>query len=103
LSYHRYLEPKYLIAKQKDNSSLQVVAGRRFRLKKRAKEYAEKLNKAASKGESLRTTVPLSIVRQFGLTEDDKLDWMIKAEGREHNSHQTNQEPDEVAQRIWKR
>jgi bifunctional DNA-binding transcriptional regulator/antitoxin component of YhaV-PrlF toxin-antitoxin module len=41
------------------------------------------LNKAASKGESLRTTVPMSIVRQFGLTEDDKLDWIIKAEGDE--------------------
>lgn len=41
------------------------------------------LNKAASKGESLRTTVPMSIVKQFGLTEDDKLDWMIKAEGGE--------------------
>ena len=25
----------------------------------------------------------LSIVRQFGLTEDDKLDWMIEAEGGE--------------------
>jgi antitoxin component of MazEF toxin-antitoxin module len=41
------------------------------------------LNKAASKGESLRTTVPMSIVKQFGLTEDDKLDWMLKAEGGE--------------------
>ena len=41
------------------------------------------LNKAASKGESLRTTVPMSIVKQFGLTEDDKLDWLIKAEGGE--------------------
>jgi antitoxin component of MazEF toxin-antitoxin module len=41
------------------------------------------LNKAASKGESLRTTVPMSIVKQFGLTEDDKLDWMIKAEDGE--------------------
>ena len=41
------------------------------------------LNKAASKGESLRTTVPMSIVKQFGLTEDDKLDWMIKAEDNE--------------------
>jgi antitoxin component of MazEF toxin-antitoxin module len=39
------------------------------------------LNKATTKGESLRTTVPMSIVKQFGLTEDDKLDWMIKAEG----------------------
>ena len=41
------------------------------------------LNKAATKGESLRTTVPMSIVKQFGLTEDDKLDWILKAEGGE--------------------
>lgn len=41
------------------------------------------LNKAATKGDSLRTTVPMSIVKQFGLTEDDKLDWQIKAEGGE--------------------
>ena len=37
------------------------------------------LNKAATKGESLRTTVPMSIVKQFGLTDEDKLDWQIKA------------------------
>ena len=41
------------------------------------------LNKATNKGESLRTTVPMSIVKQFGLTEDDKLDWTLKAEGGE--------------------
>lgn len=41
------------------------------------------LNKAASKGESLRTTVPMSIVKQFGLTQDDKLDWILRAEGGE--------------------
>jgi hypothetical protein len=41
------------------------------------------LNKAATKGESLRTTVPMSIVKQFGLTEYDKLDWTLKAEGGE--------------------
>jgi hypothetical protein len=41
------------------------------------------LNKAASKGDSLRTTVPMSIVKQFGLTEDDKLEWALKAEGGE--------------------
>jgi len=39
------------------------------------------LTKAASKSKSLRTTVPMSIVNQFGLTEDDKLDWVLKAEG----------------------
>lgn len=41
------------------------------------------LNKAVSKGESLRTTVPQSIVKQFGLTEYDKLEWMLKAEQNE--------------------
>jgi len=41
------------------------------------------LNKAASKGDSLRTTVPMSIVKQFGLTDEDKLDWTLKAEGGE--------------------
>ena len=41
------------------------------------------LNKATNKGESLRTTVPMSVVKQFGLTEDDKLDWQIKVEGGE--------------------
>lgn len=41
------------------------------------------LTKAASKSESLRTTVPMSLVKQFGLTEDDKLDWILKAEGGE--------------------
>lgn len=41
------------------------------------------LNKAASKGDSLRTTVPMSMVRQFGLTEDDKLDWTLKVESGE--------------------
>jgi hypothetical protein len=41
------------------------------------------LNKATTKNESLRTTVPRSIVNQFGLTEWDKLDWILKAEGGE--------------------
>jgi bifunctional DNA-binding transcriptional regulator/antitoxin component of YhaV-PrlF toxin-antitoxin module len=41
------------------------------------------LNKATSKNESLRTTVPRSIIKQFGLTEDDKLEWILKAEGGE--------------------
>lgn len=38
------------------------------------------LNKAATKGESLRTTVPMSIVKQFGLTDEDKLDWTLKVD-----------------------
>ena len=41
------------------------------------------LNKATSKNESLRTTVPRSIVKQFGLTQDDQLEWNLKVEGRE--------------------
>lgn len=41
------------------------------------------LNKATSKNESLRTTVPRSIIQQFGLTEYDKLEWILKAEGSE--------------------
>ncbi len=41
------------------------------------------LTKAASNSTSLRTTVPMSIVKQFGLTEKDKLDWILKAEGGE--------------------
>jgi hypothetical protein len=39
------------------------------------------LNKATSKNESLRTTVPRSIIKQFGLTEDDQLEWNLLAEG----------------------
>jgi bifunctional DNA-binding transcriptional regulator/antitoxin component of YhaV-PrlF toxin-antitoxin module len=42
-----------------------------------------KLNKSASKSESLRTTVPYSLVQQFGLTEYDELEWILKAEGSE--------------------
>ena len=41
------------------------------------------LNKATTKNESLRTTVPRSIVQQFGLTEYDMLEWILKAEGGE--------------------
>lgn len=41
------------------------------------------LNKSATKSESLRTTIPYSLVKQFGLTEYDKLEWMLKAEGGE--------------------
>ena len=41
------------------------------------------LNKASIKNESLRTTVPTSIIHQFGLTEWDKLEWFLKAEGGE--------------------
>jgi bifunctional DNA-binding transcriptional regulator/antitoxin component of YhaV-PrlF toxin-antitoxin module len=41
------------------------------------------LNKASPKSESLRTTVPSSLIKQFGLTEYDKLEWILKAEGGE--------------------
>jgi len=39
------------------------------------------LTKATSKSKSLRTTVPMGIVRQFDLSEGDKLKWEIKADG----------------------
>jgi len=42
-----------------------------------------KLNKSATKSESLRTTVPFSIVKQFELTEYDELDWSLKVESGE--------------------
>lgn len=41
------------------------------------------LNKATSKNESLRTTVPRSIIKQFGLSENDQLEWFLKADGGE--------------------
>jgi hypothetical protein len=46
MSYRKQGEPKYLIATRKGNSPIHVVAGRRFRLKKRAEEYADQLNRA---------------------------------------------------------
>lgn len=39
------------------------------------------LTKATSKSESLRTTIPMGIVRQFNLKERDKLNWEIVAKG----------------------
>ncbi len=39
------------------------------------------LTRASSRGNSLRTTVPIDIVRQFNLTEGDKLNWEIRARG----------------------
>lgn len=38
------------------------------------------LTKAATKTTSLRTTVPKSIVNQFGLEDGDKLDWTLEVE-----------------------
>lgn len=37
------------------------------------------LTKASTKSESLRTTVPAGIVKQFSLKEGDKIDWTLKA------------------------
>jgi antitoxin component of MazEF toxin-antitoxin module len=41
------------------------------------------LTKASTKSESLRTTVPSGIVKQFYLTEGDQIEWEIKvADGK---------------------
>jgi bifunctional DNA-binding transcriptional regulator/antitoxin component of YhaV-PrlF toxin-antitoxin module len=37
------------------------------------------LSKASTKNDSLRTTVPASIVHFFKLKEGDKIDWELKA------------------------
>lgn len=39
------------------------------------------ITKASTITNSLRTTVPASIVHQFDLKDGDKLDWTLKAEG----------------------
>ena len=36
------------------------------------------LTKASGKGNSLRTTVPMSIVKQFELKEGDEMEWTLK-------------------------
>ena len=41
------------------------------------------LNKATTKSKSLRTTIPIGIVKQFNLSEGDRLNWEIRAEGGE--------------------
>jgi len=41
------------------------------------------LTKATSKSKSLRTTIPMGIVKQFNLSEGDKLNWEIRAKGGE--------------------
>ena len=35
----------------------------------------------ANRSDSLRTTIPASIVRQFGLQAGDKIEWDLRAEG----------------------
>ena len=42
-----------------------------------------KLNKQTPKSESLRTTIPSSIIKQFGLTEYDELEWSMVVENNE--------------------
>jgi antitoxin component of MazEF toxin-antitoxin module len=42
-----------------------------------------KLNKQTPKSESLRTTIPFSIIKQFGLTEYDELSWSLVVENNE--------------------
>jgi bifunctional DNA-binding transcriptional regulator/antitoxin component of YhaV-PrlF toxin-antitoxin module len=41
------------------------------------------LTKASTKTQSLRTTVPAGIVKQFNLNDGDKLEWKIKAESKD--------------------
>lgn len=41
------------------------------------------LTKATSKSKSLRTTIPIGIVKQFNLSRGDKLNWEIRAENGE--------------------
>ncbi|MDF2956585.1 MAG: hypothetical protein OD814_000207 [Candidatus Alkanophagales archaeon MCA70_species_1] len=41
------------------------------------------ITRATSKSKSLRTTIPMGIVKQFNLSEGDKLNWEIRAEGGE--------------------
>ncbi|HDD45435.1 MAG TPA: AbrB/MazE/SpoVT family DNA-binding domain-containing protein [Candidatus Desulfofervidus auxilii] len=41
------------------------------------------LTRATSKSKSLRTTIPMGIVKQFNLSEGDKLNWEIRAENGE--------------------
>lgn len=41
------------------------------------------LTKASGRGESLRTTVPMSIVKQFDLKEGDKIRWELRSNGTE--------------------
>ena len=40
------------------------------------------LTKAHTKTQSLRTTVPAGIIKQFRLKEGDKLEWKITAEAK---------------------
>jgi hypothetical protein len=41
------------------------------------------LANATSKSQSLRTTVPIGIIRQLGLREGDRLVWALKPDGNQ--------------------
>jgi len=41
------------------------------------------LTHASTRGNSLRTTVPVGVARQLGLKEGDKLRWEIRADNNE--------------------
>jgi antitoxin component of MazEF toxin-antitoxin module len=38
------------------------------------------INKASTTNESLRTTIPRAIVKQFDLTYKDQIEWIMKVE-----------------------
>lgn len=40
-------------------------------------------SKSTTKSGSLRTTIPMGIVKQFNLSQGDRLNWEIKAEDGE--------------------
>ncbi len=46
MSYHRRGSPTYVLVRRKGNSPIRVVAGERFRTKKKAEKEARELNKA---------------------------------------------------------
>jgi antitoxin component of MazEF toxin-antitoxin module len=41
------------------------------------------ISKASTTNESLRTTIPRAIVKQFNLTYKDQIEWIMKVEGGE--------------------
>jgi hypothetical protein len=46
LSYHKRGSPSYLVVRRKGNSPIRVVAGERFRTKKKAEKEARSWNRA---------------------------------------------------------
>ena len=45
--------------------------------------FTTTIAKASTIANSYRTTVPAAIMNQFNLKEGDKLDWSLKADGKE--------------------